>query len=57
MVAGRAPGFTTLSDVHFNANYGTLNADYNNIPLADKNVLYSLILIAAFLLLLGCITL
>ncbi|HZE83454.1 MAG TPA: FtsX-like permease family protein [Puia sp.] len=44
-----------LSDVHFNANYGTLNADYNNIPLADKNVLYSLILIAAFLLLLGCI--
>jgi putative ABC transport system permease protein len=44
-----------LEDIHFNADYGTLNADYGNTPTASKPVLYSLMLVAAFLLLLGCI--
>ena len=44
-----------LADIHFNADYGTLNADYGNTPTASKPILYSLMLIAAFLLLLGCI--
>jgi putative ABC transport system permease protein len=44
-----------LKDIHFNADFGTLNADYGNTPIASKPVLYSLILVATFLLLLGCI--
>ncbi|MET4081824.1 putative ABC transport system permease protein [Pedobacter sp. UYP30] len=41
-----------LSDMHFDANYGTF--DFNQSQ-ASKKVLTSLILAAAFLLLLGCI--
>lgn len=44
-----------LKDIHFNADFGTLNADYGNTPIASKPVDYALILIATFLLLLGCI--
>ena len=40
-----------LKDIHFNADYGTLSGT----PTASKPVLYSLMLVAAFLLLLGCI--
>jgi ABC-type antimicrobial peptide transport system permease subunit len=39
-----------LSDIHFNQNYGAFRT-----PLADKQTLYGLLTIAAFLLLLGCI--
>lgn len=39
-----------LNDIHFNNNYGALD---NNT--ADKNTLYGLMVIAVFLLLLGCI--
>jgi ABC-type antimicrobial peptide transport system permease subunit len=44
-----------LEDIHFNADYGTLNADYGNTPTASKPVLYGLVLVSTFLLLLGCI--
>jgi putative ABC transport system permease protein len=40
-----------LSDLHFNSKYG--NFDINSV--ANKNTLYGLLVIAAFLLLLGCI--
>ena len=40
-----------LSDVHFNEKYG--NFDMNNV--ANRNTLYGLLIIAAFLLILGCI--
>ncbi|HEY8930577.1 MAG TPA: ABC transporter permease [Mucilaginibacter sp.] len=40
-----------LSDLHFNANYGT----FDNGTIANKNTLYGLLFIAAFLLILGCI--
>jgi len=39
-----------LSDVHFNENYGAINND-----AANKTTLYGLMIIGAFLLLLGCI--
>ncbi len=39
-----------LSDIHFNADYGTFS-----IPQANKPTLYGLLAIALFLLLLGCI--
>ncbi len=39
-----------LGDIHFNGAYGVLSG-----PTADKSVLFGLILVAAFLLLLGCI--
>lgn len=39
-----------LSDLHFNAEYGGYEQ-----PLANKPTLYSLLAVAAFLLLLGCI--
>jgi len=39
-----------LSDIHFNADYGTYT-----LPVAHKPTLYSLLAVAAFLLLLGCI--
>jgi putative ABC transport system permease protein len=39
-----------LSDIHFNENYGAINND-----TANKTTLYGLIVIATFLLLLGCI--
>ena len=39
-----------LSDVHFNADYGNYG-----LPVANKPTLYSLLAVAAFLLLLGCI--
>jgi putative ABC transport system permease protein len=39
-----------LSDIHFNENYGAINN-----AAANKTTLYGLIVIAAFLLLLGCI--
>lgn len=39
-----------LGDIHFNSSYGAFGQ-----PLANKQVLYSLLAIAAFLLLLGCI--
>lgn len=39
-----------LSDIHFNADYGTYA-----LPVANKPTLYSLLAIAVFLLLLGCI--
>ena len=39
-----------LSDIHFNENYGAVNND-----AANKTTLYGLMIIAAFLLLLGCI--
>lgn len=39
-----------LSDIHFNANYGTYE-----IPVTSTPVLYGLLAVAAFLLLLGCI--
>ncbi|HNP22254.1 MAG TPA: ABC transporter permease [Panacibacter sp.] len=39
-----------LSDLHFNGNYG----GYSN-PIASKPTLYSLLVVAAILLLLGCI--
>jgi hypothetical protein len=39
-----------LSDIHFNTKYGILKGE-----LADRNMLYGLMLIAAFLLFLGCI--
>jgi predicted permease len=39
-----------LSDLHFNSDYGGYSK-----PLANKSVLYSLLAIAVFLLLLGCI--
>lgn len=41
-----------LDDIHFNTKYGGI-ADYNN--RASKNVIYSLVAIAVFLLLLACI--
>jgi putative ABC transport system permease protein len=44
-----------LADIHFNGDYGTLNADYGNTPTASKPLLYGLVLVATFLLLLGCI--
>ena len=40
----------SLADVHFNADFGTYS-----LPVANKPTLYSLLAIAAFLLLLGCI--
>ncbi|MCR8556863.1 ABC transporter permease [Mucilaginibacter sp. BJC16-A38] len=40
-----------LSDVHFNDLYGT----FDNGRTANKNTMYGLLVIAAFLLLLGCI--
>jgi len=40
-----------LNDIHFNAKYGAF--DFSNT--ASKNTLYGLLVIAAFLLLLGCI--
>ena len=40
----------SLSDIHFNADYGI----YNN-AVANKPTLYGLLAVAAFLLLLGCI--
>jgi putative ABC transport system permease protein len=39
-----------LQDIHFNSNYGVLNGE-----VASKSVLYGLMLVSAFLLLLGCI--
>ncbi len=39
-----------LSDIHFNSKYGIYNA-----ATANKTTLYGLMLIALFLLLLGCI--
>jgi len=39
-----------LSDLHFNADYGGYD-----LPLANKPTLYSLLAVAIFLLLLGCI--
>ncbi len=39
-----------LSDIHFNSDYGSYD-----LPLANKPTLYSLLAVAAFLLLLGCI--
>lgn len=39
-----------LSDVHFNADFGAYS-----LPVANKPTLYSLLAIAAFILLLGCI--
>lgn len=39
-----------LSDIHFNAEYGGYD-----LPLANKATLYSLLAVALFLLLLGCI--
>ena len=39
-----------LNDIHFNSNYPALGG-----RIADKSTLYSLLAIAAFLLLLGCI--
>lgn len=39
-----------LNDIHFNSTYGTFGQ-----PLANKQTLYGLLAIAAFLLLLGCI--
>lgn len=39
-----------LEDIHFNSTYGAFD-----VPLANKQSLYSLLAIAAFLLLLGCI--
>jgi putative ABC transport system permease protein len=39
-----------LSDVHFNADYGTYD-----LPVASRSILYSLLAVAAFLLILGCI--
>ncbi len=39
-----------LNDIHFNSNYGGYD-----LPLANKPTLYSLLAVAAFLLLLGCI--
>ena len=39
-----------LADIHFNAEYGTYT-----LPAANKPTLYSLLAIALFLLLLGCI--
>ncbi|HJT74741.1 MAG TPA: ABC transporter permease, partial [Chitinophaga sp.] len=39
-----------LDDIHFNSTYGAFGQ-----PLANKQTLYSLLAIAAFLLLLGCI--
>ncbi len=39
-----------LGDIHFNSNYGGYD-----LPLANKPTLYSLLAVAAFLLLLGCI--
>ena len=41
-----------LDDIHFNNNYGTFD---NSASQASKKVLASLILVASFLLLLGCI--
>ncbi|OKS87073.1 ABC transporter permease [Mucilaginibacter polytrichastri] len=40
-----------LSDLHFNGNFNT----YSNGRVANKNTLYGLLLIALFLLVLGCI--
>ncbi len=40
-----------LNDIHFNSKYGVFNTG----RLANKTTLYSLLAIAAFLLLLGCI--
>jgi len=39
-----------LNDVHFNSNYGAINN-----PAANKTTLYGLMVIGAFLLILGCI--
>lgn len=40
-----------LSDLHFNAKYGNFDGDH----LANKNTLTGLLVVAAFLLVLGCI--
>jgi len=40
----------TLSNLHFNADYGAFD-----VPVANEKTLYSLLAVAAFLLLLGCI--
>ena len=44
-----------LKDIHFNGDYGTLNADYGTGQVASLPILYGLMTVAAFLLLLGCI--
>ena len=44
-------GLQPLSDVHFNALYG----NYQGNHIANRKTLYSLLTIAAFLLILGCI--
>lgn len=43
-------GLQPLTDIHFNADFGIFN---NNNNLANKKVLFSLVLVALFLLLLG----
>lgn len=43
-------GLQPLSDIHFNRDYGILDS-----PVADKDTLYALMAIAAFLLALACI--
>ncbi|MDB5124603.1 MAG: yknZ 6 [Mucilaginibacter sp.] len=50
---GNTHGFSLqpLNDVHFNERYG----DFDNGRIASKTTLYGLLIIAAFLLLLGCI--
>ncbi len=47
----RSFGLQPLSDVHFNANYGTFN---NGAGPVNRKALASLALVALFLLLLGC---
>jgi putative ABC transport system permease protein len=50
---GNTHGFSLqpLNDVHFNERYG----NFDNGRIASKTTLYGLLIIAAFLLLLGCI--
>jgi putative ABC transport system permease protein len=50
---GNTHGFSLqpLNDVHFNEHYG----NFDNGRIASKTTLYGLLIIAAFLLLLGCI--
>jgi putative ABC transport system permease protein len=50
---GSTHGFSLqpLNDVHFNVNYG----NFDNGRIASKTTLYGLLIIAIFLLLLGCI--
>jgi ABC-type lipoprotein release transport system permease subunit len=50
IMAQRLTGLQPLSDIHFNADYNTFSK-----AQASKPTLYSLLAIAAFLLLLGCI--